>query len=74
VIVAPVCGQSKDARGFRRFLRRGLDHIRGAWRLVCLTQNLLKLWRYACAPLMVSADERAPYIPIMALVRTKYLK
>ncbi len=46
VIVEPVCGQSKEARGFRRFLRRGLPNIRGAWRLVCLTHNLRKMWRY----------------------------
>ena len=50
VIVEPVFGQIKEARGFRRFLLRGLDNIRGEWRLVCLTHNLLKLWRYACAP------------------------
>jgi hypothetical protein len=49
VIVEPVCGQIKEGRGFRRFLLRGLDHIRGAWRLVCLTHNLLKIWRHACA-------------------------
>ena len=48
VIVEPVCGQSKEARGFRRFLLRGLANIRGAWRLVCLTHNLLKMWRYGC--------------------------
>jgi transposase len=47
VIVEPVFGQSKAGRGFRRFLLRGLDHIRGEWRLVCVTQNLLKIWRYA---------------------------
>jgi transposase len=47
VIVEPVFGQIKEARGFRRFLLRGLDNIRGEWRLVCLTHNLLKLWRYA---------------------------
>jgi transposase len=46
VIVEPVFGQIKEARGFRRFLLRGLDHIRGEWRLVCLTHNLLKIWRY----------------------------
>jgi len=46
VIVEPVCGQSKEVRGFRRFLLRGLKNIRGEWRLVCLTQNLLKIWRY----------------------------
>jgi hypothetical protein len=45
VIVEPVFGQIKEARGFRRFLLRGLDNIRGEWRLVCLTHNLLKIWR-----------------------------
>ena len=40
VIVEPVCGQSKEARGFRRFLLRGLANIRSAWRLVCLTHTL----------------------------------
>jgi transposase len=45
-IVEPVFGQIEEARGFRRFLLRGLDRIRGEWRLVCLTHNLLKLWRY----------------------------
>jgi transposase len=51
VIVEPVFGQIKEVRGFRRFLLRGLAKIRGEWRLVCLTHNLLKLWRYRCAPL-----------------------
>jgi hypothetical protein len=50
VIVEPVFGQIKGARGFRRFLLRGLAKVRGEWRLVCLTHNLLKLWRYRCAP------------------------
>jgi transposase len=45
-IVEPVYGQIKEARGFRRFLLRGLKKIRGEWRLVCLTHNLLKIWRY----------------------------
>lgn len=51
VIVEPVFGQIKEARGFRRFLLRGLANIRGEWCLVCLTHNLLKLWRYTCAPI-----------------------
>jgi hypothetical protein len=51
VIVEPVFGQSKEGRGFRRFLLRGLDNIRGEWCLVCLTHNLLKIWRYTCAPI-----------------------
>ncbi len=50
VIVEPVFGQIKEVRGFRRFLLRGLANIRGEWRLVCLTHNLLKIWRYGCAP------------------------
>jgi hypothetical protein len=50
VIVEPVFGQIKGVRGFRRFLLRGLARVRGEWRLVCLTHNLLKIWRYRCAP------------------------
>lgn len=49
VIVEPVFGQIKEGRGFRRFLLRGLKKIRGEWLLVCLTHNLLKIWRYGCA-------------------------
>jgi hypothetical protein len=48
VIVEPVLGQIKEDRGFRRFLLRGLKKIRGEWSLVCLTHNLLKIWRYGC--------------------------
>jgi transposase len=51
-VVEPVFGQIKGARGFRRFLLRGLAKVRGEWRLVCLTHNLLKLWRYRSAPEM----------------------
>ncbi len=50
VIVEPVFGQIKEARGFRRCLLRGLQKIRGEWCLVCLTHNVLKLLRYGCAP------------------------
>ena len=48
-IVAPVFGQIKQARGFRQFLLRGLPKVRGEWKLVCLTHNLLKIWRYRYA-------------------------
>ena len=50
VIVEPVFGQIKGARGFRRFALRGLAKVNGEWNLVCLTHNLLKVWRYGCAP------------------------
>jgi transposase len=49
-VVEPVFGQIKGARGFRRFSLRGLEKIQGEWCLVCLTHNLLKIWRYGCAP------------------------
>lgn len=49
-LVEPVFGQIKGARGFRRFSLRGLAKVRAEWRLVCLTHNLLKLWRYHYAP------------------------
>ena len=44
-IVEPVFGQIKEARGFRRFSLRGLSNVRAEWSLVCLTHNLLKLFR-----------------------------
>ena len=40
--VEPVFGQIKQARGFRQFLLRGLEKVRGEWALVCMTHNLLK--------------------------------
>ncbi len=44
-IVEPVFGQIKEVRGFRRFLLRGLDNVTHEWDLICLTHNLLKLFR-----------------------------
>jgi transposase len=44
-IVEPVFGQIKQARGFRQFLLRGLEKVRGEWSLVCLSHNVLKLHR-----------------------------
>lgn len=48
-IVEPVFGQIKQGRGFRQFLVRGIQKVRGEWNLVCLTHNLLKIWRHHCA-------------------------
>jgi transposase len=48
-IVEPVFGQVKEARGFRRFLLRGLANVRGEWALITLTHNLLKLHRTSLA-------------------------
>ena len=46
-IVEPVFGQIKSARGIRRFLLRGLKKVSAEWQLICLTHNLLKIWRRA---------------------------
>jgi transposase len=48
-IVEPVFGQIKHVRGFRQFHLRGLAKVRGEWNLLCLTHNLLKIWRHQCA-------------------------
>ncbi|KST56624.1 transposase [Methylobacterium sp. GXS13] len=42
-IVEPVFGQVKQAGGFRQFLLRGLDQVRGEWAMICTAHNLLKL-------------------------------
>ena len=44
-IVEPVFGQIKSARGIRAFLQRGLEKVSAEWQLICLTHNLLKIWR-----------------------------
>jgi transposase len=44
-VVEPVFGQIKGARGFRQFSFRGLGAVQAEWQLVCLTHNLLKLFR-----------------------------
>jgi transposase len=46
-IVEPVFGMIKSARGIREFLLRGLEKVSGEWQLICLTHNLLKIWRRA---------------------------
>lgn len=49
-IVEPVFGQIKEARGFRRFSMRGLTKVKAEWTLVCMTHNLLKLFRSGWLP------------------------
>lgn len=44
-IVEPVFGQIKEVRGFRRFWLRGLGAVSCEWELICLSHNLLKLFR-----------------------------
>ncbi|HEU4394962.1 MAG TPA: IS1182 family transposase [Planctomycetota bacterium] len=42
-VVEPVFGQIKAARGYRQFLLRGLEKVRGEWSLLCTAHNVLKL-------------------------------
>jgi transposase len=44
-IVEPVFGQIKQGRGFRQFLLRGIEKVKAEWALVCLTHNILKMYR-----------------------------
>lgn len=47
--IEPVFGQIKDARGAGRFMQRGLAAVSAEWKLLCLTHNLLKLFRSRAA-------------------------
>lgn len=44
-IVEPVFGQIKEARGIRRMMLRGLEAVQAEWQLICLSHNLLKIFR-----------------------------
>ena len=49
-VVEPVFGQIKEARGFRRFLLRGLGKVQAEWQMICATHNLLKVFRSGWSP------------------------
>ena len=57
-MIEPIFGQIKQVRGFRQFLLRGLEKMRGEWRLICLTHNLKKLFRKGFADITRTADGR----------------
>ncbi len=48
-VIEPVFGQTKDARGARRFMRRGKTAAQSEWKLLMATHNLLKLYRHTLA-------------------------
>jgi len=51
-IVEPVFGQIKQFRGFRQFSMRGHVKCQGEWDLICITHNLLKLFRSGWTPIL----------------------
>ena len=46
-LVEPVFGAIKEVLGYRRFLFRGLQKVRGEWAMICTAFNLLKVYRYS---------------------------
>jgi transposase len=48
-IIEPVFGQTEDARGARRFMRRGKTAAQSEWKLLMGTHNLLKIYRRSLA-------------------------
>ncbi len=60
VVVEPVFGQIKGARGFRQVSFRGIDAVREEWRLICLTHNLLKLFRAGVTPKPTQGGKSRP--------------
>lgn len=49
-VVEPVFGQIKERRRLRGFLLRGRDKVSAEWQIICLTHNLLKLFRAGLRP------------------------
>ena len=60
VIAEPPFGQIKN-RGFRSFLLRGIEKVRGEWSLITMTHNLLKLYKA-----MRSAAAMGMCVPVAA--------
>ena len=56
--------QIKECRHFRRFSLRGLENVQAEWTLVCLTHNLLKLYRSrSLSGIAPSKQESTTYEP-----------
>ena len=50
VMIEPVFAHIKYNRRVDRFQRRGLAACRAEWKLITVTHNVLKLWRYGPSP------------------------
>ena len=44
----PVFGIIKSVMGFRQFLLRGLDRVRGEWSLVTMSWNIKRMHALSC--------------------------
>lgn len=68
-IVEPVFGQIKEGRSFRRFSFRGKEAVSHEWGIVCLTHNLLKLFRAGGRPMTLNTNRFAPISTSFLLCR-----
>ena len=66
-LVEPVCGQIKEGRGCRRVSFRGLAQVTAEGALMCLTHNLLQVFR---APSRNQAETLAGQIPVPGLAQS----
>ena len=62
-IVEPVFGQTKEARGFRRFHLRGRVKVTAEWHLECAVHNLAKLFRSGRAGRVMGSVGSAGLVP-----------
>ena len=62
-IIEPIFGQIKQARGIRRFSRRGRAAAESEWQLIAGTHNLLKLYRRALADTTIAPFSRLATTP-----------
>jgi transposase len=58
MVIEPVFGQIKEARGIRRFRFRGFERVSCEWKMICATHNLLKLFRHRNPPPKPKATKR----------------
>jgi transposase len=58
MVIEPVFGQIKEARGIRRFRFRGFERASCEWKVICATHNLLKLFRHRNPPPKPKARKR----------------
>lgn len=73
-VVEPVFGQIKQARGFRQFVLRGLKKVQGEWALLCMTHNILKVYRGHPGLSGALFDDFCPKSPLQPLLGTNRRK
>lgn len=71
--IESVFGQIKNNRKTNRFHQRGIENVKAEWSLVCLTHNLLKLWRRTTRQFPGKAPSTGPLaglIPVLIILFT----